>query len=125
MNLDFLGDGIIDFLSTVEYPSEKMNIDQLFDDAYGSLDATHAVRDSCAGTLELHLPSCTASAVPEQPRPTFSRFAAPLTDEHIAKKSYSRKDKKTHNTASVCGRHGTNTDVRILLAIFHHSLPSL
>ena len=103
MNLDdFLGDGIIDFLSTVEYPSEEMNIDQLFDDAYGSLDSTHAVPDSCAGALELHLPSCTASAVPEQPRPTFSRFAAPLTDEDIAKKRKNAIPEKTKKDTQYC-----------------------
>ena len=103
MNLDdFLGDGIIDFLSTVEYPSEEMNIDELFDDAYGSLDSTHAVLDSCAGALELHLPSCTASAVPEQPRPTFSRFAAPLTDEDIAKKRKNAIPEKTKKDTQYC-----------------------
>ena len=36
---------------------------------------------------------------------------------------FQKRQKKTHNTTSVCGRHGASIDVRILLATFHHSLP--
>ena len=71
MNLDdLLGDGILDFLTSSENPSGEVNIDQLFDDAYGAyeelsttsthLGAGNVGQGSCAsavtGLLQPHPP---------------------------------------------------------------------